>query len=195
MPNRIRSRLREVDVIERANLNRDIIMPLSDVVPDESLFWIGPQTSSRSNWVSVGPAGGRYFGQRIIDLYESDPIQPECSLLDANMALWSNISGRSRQRSVAAIEALHLAADLRLIEGATTGVERGTLTCTILRHLSEAAILLTAATQLIYLLTGVTVLHPVAAGLLLVVSLAFLAMSMSMRKEINRILHHPRSDE
>ena len=58
------------------------------------------------------------------------------------------------------------------------------LTHDTLRRVSRAGLLGLAATQIIYFLTGVTILHPAAAVILALVGMSFHRMSTLMRHEI-----------
>lgn len=61
------------------------------------------------------------------------------------------------------------------------------LTHETLRRTSWAAFLAAAATQFIFLVTGVTILHPMAAVLVAGVAASFYGMSQLMRKELEEV--------
>jgi hypothetical protein len=66
--------------------------------------------------------------------------------------------------------------------------DAGSLSCDTLRRSSWAVLLGVALTQAVYIITGVTVVHPVLATVVSAVSLSFYMMSRMMRREMEDVL-------
>jgi hypothetical protein len=136
----------------------------------------------------------KYFDASVIShLYVFHGWEPSKDLTESEEDLWLKIQNpRSYSYQEVSVVNWFATRDFEIIRAAAPGdaeADERRLTHDTVRRVSKAGLLFIAATQLIYLLTGVVILHPAAAVILTLLGLGFHRMSTLMRRELIEVLH------